>query len=137
MAEAGLTLALAWWVLEGALLGAGAAAARATPVVVGLAGAAVIAGLVGLSIQRLPSQSWETTRDDVLVAAAIRQRVQFALAAGSGVGCLVLAGAVAAVPPTSGLRSVVGVMMSYLAATTAVSLLRVVGEFPSGVVGSS
>lgn len=145
MAETGLTLGWAWcgtvlflWRLlnSGGLGDAGEAVARAIPVVVALAGAAITAGLVGLSVQRLPEQSAETTTNDVRLAAAIRQRVQFAVAAGAGVGCLVLAGTVAALPPDSVIKGQVGPVMMYLAAATALSLLRVVGEFLSGVVGT-
>lgn len=57
--------------------------------VAALAGAAITAGRVRLSVQRLPEQSAETTTNDVRLAAAIRQRVQFAVAAGrvSGASC--------------------------------------------------
>ena len=145
VAETGLTMGWAWcgtvlsmwWLLDSGGLGdVGSVATRATPVVVALAGAAITAGLVGLSVQRLPGQSAETTTNDVRLAAAIRQRVQFAVAAGAGVGCLVMAGTVAALPPDSVVKGQVSAVMLFLAAATALSLFRVVGEFLYGVVGT-
>ncbi|MYC85899.1 MAG: hypothetical protein F4X18_10330 [Acidimicrobiia bacterium] len=98
--------------------------------VVTLAGAAITAGLIGLSVQSLPEQYPETTANDIPLAATIRQRVQSAAAAGAGVGCPVVAGAVAALPPDSGVEGQVSAVMLYLAAATALSLLRAVGEIP-------
>lgn len=47
-----------------------------------------------------------------------------------------LAGTVAVLPPDSVVEGQVSAVMIYLAAATALSLLRVVGEFLSGVVGT-
>lgn len=141
MAETGITLAWAWFAVAASLwwLSASGGLPDDLPTessrspVVALAAAAITAGLVGLSVQRVPERSWDVTTDDTLFADVLRQRILFAVVAAAGAACLVLVALVALLSPRGPAGQVLGAMTLYSAAVTAVSLFRTIGEFLSGL----